>query len=87
MTEITMIEKVARAIAEARGHDDWSLNLPAARAALMALREPSLDMLEAALPGLPDWGYLPEEWRAMIDHVIAEQPAAQTGTIAHARAA
>jgi hypothetical protein len=87
MTDITMIEKVARAIAEARGHDDWSLNLPAARAALLALREPSLDMLEAALPGHPDWGYLPEEWQAMIDHVIAEQPAVQTGAIAHARAA
>ena len=87
MTDITMIEQMARAIAASRDSDDWTASLPAARAALMALREPTLDMLEAALPGLPDWGYLPEEWQAMIDHVIAEQPAVQTGAIAHARAA
>jgi hypothetical protein len=29
-------------------------------------------MLEAALPDMPDWGYLPEEWQAMIDHVVNE---------------
>ncbi|MGQ0484984.1 MAG: hypothetical protein ACT4SY_06490 [Hyphomicrobiales bacterium] len=87
MTDPTMIERVARAIAASRGSDDWTASLPAARAALSALRTPTLDMLEAALPGHPDWGYLPEEWQAMIDHVIAEQPVTQTQTIPHARAA
>ncbi len=87
MTDTTMIERVAKAIAASRNSDDWSACLPAARAALIALRDPSLDMLEAALPGHPDWGYLPEEWRAMIDHVIAEQPAVQARTMPHAKAA
>jgi hypothetical protein len=82
-----MIEQVARAIAASRNSDDWIACLPTARAALAALRTPTLDMLEAALPGHPDWGYLPEEWQAMIDHVIAEQPAVHASTIAHARAA
>jgi hypothetical protein len=87
MTDITMIERVARAIAASRDSDDWGACLPAARAALAALRDPSLDMLEAALPGHPDWGYLPEEWQAMIDHVIAEQPAVMARAEPQARAA
>jgi hypothetical protein len=36
------------------------------------MREPTPEMLEAALPDLPDWGYLPDDWRAMIDHAVAE---------------
>lgn len=87
MTDTTMIERVAKAIAASRGSDDWSPCLPAAHAALVALREPTLDMLEAALPGHPDWGYLPEEWQAMIDHVIAEQPVAMSRALPEARAA
>lgn len=87
MTDITMIEQVARAIAASRNSDDWTTCLPAARAALTALREPSLDMLEAALPGHPDWGYLPEEWQAMIDHVIAEQPVREAMPLPRAKAA
>ena len=87
MTDTTMMEKVARAIAASRNSDDWSTCLPAARAALAALRTPTLDMLEAALPGHPDWGYLPEEWQAMIDHVIAEQPVAMSRAQPEARAA
>ncbi|HLF22217.1 MAG TPA: hypothetical protein VI582_06925 [Aestuariivirga sp.] len=87
MTDITMIEQMARAIAASRDSDDWTASLPAARAALVALREPTLDMLEAALPGLPDWGYLPEEWQAMIDHVMAEQPTVVARAQPEARAA
>jgi hypothetical protein len=30
-------------------------------------------MLDAALPDVPDWGYLPEDWRAMIDYVAGER--------------
>lgn len=67
-----MIERVARAIALAQGRSDWQAFTPSARAAVLALRTPTADMLEAALPDAPDWGYLPEEWRAMIDHVAGE---------------
>ena len=87
MTDTTMLEQVARAIAASRNSDDWITSLPIARAALAALRTPTLDMLEAALPGHPDWGYLPEEWQAMIDHVIAEQPVAMSRAQPEARAA
>jgi hypothetical protein len=67
-----MIERVARAIAASNGRDDWTAFAASARAAVAALREPTVDMLEAALPDMPDWGYLPEEWQAMIDHVVNE---------------
>jgi hypothetical protein len=67
-----MIERVARAIAASCGSDDWCAFAPTARAAVAAMREPTLDMLEAALPNSPDWGYLPDEWQAMIDHVVNE---------------
>ena len=67
-----MIERVARAIARSHGSDDWCAYAKTARAAVAAMREPTLDMLEAALPDTPDWGYLPEEWQAMIDHVVNE---------------
>jgi hypothetical protein len=43
-----------------------------ARASLKVLRDLSIEMLEAATTGMPDWGELPEEWRAMIDHVLGE---------------
>lgn len=69
-----MIEKVARAIAVEQGSVDYVSCLGVARAAVRALREPSCEMLEAALPNLPDWGYLPEEWTKMIDHVLQEEP-------------
>ena len=68
-----MTEKVARAIAKAMGEDDWRPYVEAARAAVTAMRDPTADMLEAALPDAPDWGYLPADWRAMIDHVANER--------------
>ena len=64
MATSTMLERVARAIAEELQVDDWRILLPAARAAVRAMLEPSDEMLEAAVAGLPDYGYLPEEWRA-----------------------
>lgn len=70
----TMIERVARAIAGSRDGDAWRDYVPAARAAVLAMREPTVEMLEAATPGLVDFGYLPEEWQAMIDHVGRERP-------------
>jgi hypothetical protein len=66
-------EQVARAIARTMGSDDWRPYVAAARAAVTALREPTVDMLDAALPDAPDWGYLPDDWRAMIDHVASER--------------
>lgn len=68
-----MIERVARALAESLGGDDWRAFTDAARTAVAAMREPTPEMLEAALPDMPDWGYLPEDWRAMIDHVVGER--------------
>ena len=69
----SMIERVARAIAADLGAADWRTCVGAARAAVTAMREPTVDMLEAALPDMPDWGYLPDDWRAMIDHVAEER--------------
>jgi hypothetical protein len=68
-----MLERIARAIALAHGGRDWQAYTQSARAAVLALREPTTDMLEAALPDTPDFGYLPEEWTAMIDHVASER--------------
>jgi hypothetical protein len=67
-----MMIRMARAIAMSEGSSDWEHFLPAARASLTALREPSEEMLEAASTGLPDWGDLPEGWRAMIDYVLGD---------------
>lgn len=67
------IEHMARAIASELGVADWRPYVDAARAAILAIREPTVEMLEAALPDMPDWGYLPEDWRAMIDHVAHQR--------------
>ena len=69
----SMTERVAKAIAAALDTADWRTCVGAARAAVTAMREPTVDMLEAALPDMPDWGYLPDDWRAMIDHVAEER--------------
>ena len=72
-TPPSMTEQVARAIASALGERDWRPFVGAARAAVSAMREPTPDMLDAAMPDAPDWGYLPDDWRAMIDHVARER--------------
>ena len=74
MDEEPMIVKVARAIAASAGEKDWRIHVSTARAAVRAMREPTNAMLEAAIPDLPDWGFLPDEWQAMIDYVASEQP-------------
>ena len=74
MTRGSMIANVAHAIASAQGETNWRVHLGAARAAVLAMREPSIEMLNAAVHDLPDWGYLPDEWQAMIDYVAVEQP-------------
>jgi hypothetical protein len=67
-----MLVRIAKAIAKSEGDDDWQAHLDSARASLEVLREPSQAMLEAATSGLPDWGDLPADWRAMIDSVLGE---------------
>jgi hypothetical protein len=73
MIEEPMIVRVARAIAISAGEEDWRDHIAAARAAVKAMREPTCAMLEAAVPDFPDWGFLPDEWRAMIDYAATEQ--------------
>ena len=68
-----MIVKVAKAIAVATGDTEWKVHLTTARAAVRAMREPTTAMLQAAIPDLPDWGFLPDEWQAMIDYVTTEE--------------
>ena len=72
MTIDPMLVRIAKAIAKSEGAENWENHIAAARASLEVLREPSHAMLEAATTGLPDWGDLPEDWRAMIDHVLGE---------------
>jgi hypothetical protein len=76
-----MLVRIAKAIAVSEGSDDWQAHMGAARASLEALREPSQAMLEAATSGLPDWGDLPADWRAMIDHVLGEQNEINDNTV------
>lgn len=70
---MTMLEKVARAISLVLGEQNWANCIPAARAAVLAMSEPTTEMLEAAVPDLPDFGHLPEEYRAMIFHVAQQR--------------
>jgi hypothetical protein len=72
MPEVTSLERVARAIAQNLGVDNWGDCTGVARAAVTALREPTPDMLEAAASDLPDWGDIPDEWRKMIDFILEE---------------
>jgi hypothetical protein len=65
-----MLFRVAKAIANVDGTSDWSSRIEAARAAILAMREPTPDMIEAAIGSLPDWGFLEEDWRRMIDSVV-----------------
>ena len=67
-----MITRVARAIATCHGDRSWRTQVLAARAAVAAMREPTAEMLDAAMSDLPDWGFLQADWQAMIDYVISE---------------
>ena len=68
-----VLVRMASVLATSQGRSDWQAFVSAAEATLRELREPSEDMLEAASHGLPDWGDLQDEWRAMIDHVLGDQ--------------
>jgi hypothetical protein len=66
-----MLFRVAQAIAKADGTADWQSRIEAARAAIRAMREPTPDMIEAAIGPSPDLGFLEEDWRRMIDSVVS----------------
>jgi hypothetical protein len=65
-----MLFRVAQAIAKADGTADWQSRIEVALAAIRAMREPTPDMVEAAIGSLPDWGFLEEDWRRMIESVV-----------------
>jgi hypothetical protein len=75
MAESEMIERVARAICRAEygpGDAGWENQIPAARAAIEAMREPTGDMVE----GLAVTFDLSEQavllfWRQMIDAALS----------------
>lgn len=69
-----VLRRVAQVLAKSQSSSDWQNFVEPAQSVLRALREPSAEMLEAAAFGMPDWGGLPKGWRAMIDHVIGEEP-------------
>ena len=69
----SLVERVARALAAARGKtDDWREFRDEARAAIAAMRVPSQRMLEAAGAGLVDYSDIRHDWRVMVDAALAE---------------
>ena len=79
--KVTLIERVACAIAEARGEpEDWLVHLPEARAAVAAMREPTQNMLDAAGEGLMDLSYINEDWQVMVDAALEEETSQQKHT-------
>jgi hypothetical protein len=81
-----MIERVARAIYRAKLESastpgnrellvdlNWSLCVPEAQAAILAMREPTEAMKRAA-DRLPDVMSVGDEWRAMIDEALKDTP-------------
>lgn len=70
----TLVERVARALAGARGEpENWSRYRKEARAAIAAMRTPTQEMLEAAGEGLIDYSDINHDWRVMVDAALAEQ--------------
>ncbi|PKA40473.1 hypothetical protein CWR43_28280 [Rhizobium sullae] len=74
----TMIERVARAIclAELPTDNKWELCVPAARAAIEAMREPTDEMTSAMIWQVNDWqnerGTDQDVWYAPIDAALKE---------------
>ena len=68
-----MLEQMATAIARHCPGIDHDSCIAATRAALEVLREPDTDMLEAAWPGCPDFGSLPDDWRTMVTHILRNE--------------
>lgn len=75
------LDEVAIAIAREIGREDWQVFLGVARAAVAVLREPTTEMLDAALPHATDWGYFPEEWTRTIDFLTHAATAASSNAV------
>jgi hypothetical protein len=78
-----LIERVARAICKARGVDPdgvianrpaWKLYIPEARASILAMREPTMEMVEAGRIKYCTKEQTRRLWAAMIDEALREQP-------------
>jgi hypothetical protein len=66
-----MVERVARAICEQEYGDEnagWDNQIPAAIAAIEAMREPTDEMVSAGLKGFPN--VTADLWRIMIDSIL-----------------
>ena len=75
------LEHIARCIAHGVGSHTyartcWGLHIPAARSALIAIKEPTLEMLEAVRPFLhPDWiEPMCAWWEVMVEAGLGEPP-------------
>lgn len=78
----TTLELAARGLCRAEGYPDddaiggkplWKDYLPQARAVLVAIRQPSPEMLMVE-PPLPSQGfYIEDAWRLMIDAALAQR--------------
>ncbi|QJU60192.1 hypothetical protein HL653_22810 [Sphingomonas sp. AP4-R1] len=77
MTDETMIERVARTLSSLAGHDadaDWTVFETPARAVILAIREPTRYMLDAATVatgGRDEWLLKDGAWQTMIDAALA----------------
>ena len=76
MTEQTMIERVARALAKESGRVDpkaWKQYVNASRAAISAMREPTEAIRKAWVDAAPIGGAaVDRDWTFMIDAALAE---------------
>ena len=75
---MTPLERAARALADMDTERDigWRYYIPATRAVLLAVREPSEEMMQASSDNAPDREYTTEDlvihWQAMIDAALGE---------------
>jgi hypothetical protein len=69
----SLVEKVARALAETHGKSAvWHDFQGEACAAIAAMRVPSQAMLEAAGAGVIDYSHIDQEWQLMVDTALSE---------------
>jgi len=74
MTDDNMIARVALAIAEAEGCSNWWRYRHSARLAILAMRDPAPEILQAVLPGLPAWDSLSEDWNRIVEYAASIMP-------------
>ena len=73
MFKMTMIEKVARALAaKQETENEFRFYMDSARAAIEAMREPTEEMLKSFYGDAPIEQWLGNDWRDMIDAALKE---------------